>query len=49
MTAILSLPLGLPLVRSYLFHAFPLAILAGHGDASLPWVLSCRKISPLER
>ncbi|MBT6145544.1 MAG: hypothetical protein HOH74_08955, partial [Gemmatimonadetes bacterium] len=36
----LSLPLGAPLLQSYLFLAYPLAILAGHGDASLPWILS---------
>ncbi len=35
-----SLPLGPPLVQSYLFHAYPLAILAGHGETSLPWILS---------
>ncbi|HJP30449.1 MAG: hypothetical protein QF689_05275 [Candidatus Latescibacteria bacterium] len=38
--ATLSLPLRTPLVQSYLFHAYPLAVLAGHGDASLPWVLT---------
>lgn len=39
-SATLSFPLAAPLVQSYLFHAYPLAILAGHGTASLPWILS---------
>jgi len=38
--ATLSLPLGAPLVQSYLFLAYPVSILAGHGGASLPWILS---------
>jgi hypothetical protein len=36
----LSLPIGPPLVRSYLFHAYPLSILAGLGPRTLPWILS---------
>lgn len=39
-TATLSLPIGPPLIRSYLFDAYPLAILAGQGQTSLPWILS---------
>ncbi len=38
--ATISLPLGVPLVQSYLFLAYPLAILAGHGDVALPWILA---------
>lgn len=36
----LSLPLAPPLVQSYLFLAYPLAILAGHGQVAMRWVLS---------
>jgi hypothetical protein len=36
--ATVSLPIGTPAVRGYLFHAYPLSILAGHGNAHLPWL-----------
>lgn len=35
-----SLPVAQPLVQSYLFLAYPLAILAGQGRAARRWVLS---------
>lgn len=34
------LPVGAPWVQGYLFYAYPLSILAGRGDACLPWLLS---------
>lgn len=36
----LRLSVGPPPVRAYLFHAYPLAILAGHGVDHLPWLYS---------